>query len=982
MEKMKRILIDNRGFWEKLLGSELYCNLLKDIHNNVITAVADCIGETDHYIQNLKHHTVVKVTESDSWISDVIFAPFYQIIIDSYLQYSDIDFNVFPMIKNQEVMLTQLLYDSIEKIPRRVLIYDMHCCKKEGRLIGQNSTEEYKYYCQNMLSQADYVYKLCNEYFEMTRLLIVRMTYTTKFLEEMLHNIESSRLEIARQICAGEEFHYITSLKISGADSHQKGKKTVECTLDTGKKIVYKPHSMQKEAAYHALFTHFCEHTGNRIVPYPIIDCNTYGIAGYIPVFSCENRQQVQEYFRGMGIHLFLCYLLHAGDMHQENIVASEMPVLIDAETIPGIQRRGRVKSAEDQVNDWLGWNVLHTGILPFPVWRDNRKGTIISALHMANEVYSPMKLPVVKNEKTSEMYVDYEYIKISGQNSLPLYQGKLVGAEQYIQEVGEGFTSSYRFYLCNKAQIEEMIESFWHFETRYLVRHTQQYAMYLSSALHPMFMRTTEEHMLMLQVIQKKKCDICVMKEEVASLLNMDTPLLSCRADTYVERYQNSAYETHRHLIERFGSDDMNEQLDLIRLSLKMMDMDRLQNTYFNCKRDSGIVESGLNRERLEQAIQKILNLVVKKATVYAGDICWNSLKLEGENLWSIQTVGMDLYGGISGIAVYIVFMHYLGYLQKNDLYVTVVSKVCGYVDTQVFQSETKTGLYVGAGALVYTYLMLYHMQQDEKYLICARKAVTRISEIYASDQTYDLFSGNAGAICALVKLYETTHDSEDLELAAVIGDWLAKEIFDPECERCRIVLGGMAHGCSGLILAYAQLLKYGNNKKYCQIINMLLEHENLSYSEKKGNWRDLRNIGSEVYANAWCHGAAGILLSRLCLINLAEYRDNELVKRDIDHAAAVLFGQSLRRGLCLCHGMTGNYLIMKEYQKYFSLTTEQEHSRNVLGREIVNTILADTMFPQDRYSMGFMTGLSGIGVCLGAMLGEDNNISHYITE
>lgn len=583
--EMKRILIDNRGFWEKLLGSELYCNLLKDIHSNVITVVADCIGETEQYIQNLKYCTAVKVPESDSWISDVIFAPFYQIIIDSYLQYSNIDFNVFFMLRNQETMLRQLLYDSIEKIPRRVLIYDMHCYKKKGRLIGQNSTEEYKYYCQNMLSQVDYVYELCNKYFEMTRLLIVRMTYTMKFLEEVLCNIEISRLEIARQVCAGEEFHYITSLKILGADSHQKGKKAVECTFDTGKKIVYKPHSMQKETAYHALFTHFCEHIGNRTVSYPVIDCNTYGIAGYISVFSCENRQQVQEYFRGMGIHLFLCYLLHAGDVHQENIVASEMPVLVDAETIPGIQGRVPVKSAEDQVKERLGWNVLHTGILPFPVWRDNRKGLIISALHMANEVHSPMKLPVVKNEKTSDMYVDYEYIKIFGQNSLPLYQGKTVGAGQYIQEIEDGFTSAYRLYICNQAQIEEMIESFWHFETRYLVRHTQQYAMYLSSALHPMFMRTTEEHMLMLQVIQKKKCDTDAMEKELSSLLNMDTPLLSCRADTYVERCQNSAYETHRHLIERFGPDDMDEQLDLIRLSLKMMDMDGLQNMYFGSK-------------------------------------------------------------------------------------------------------------------------------------------------------------------------------------------------------------------------------------------------------------------------------------------------------------------------------------------------------------------------------------------------------------
>ncbi|MDE6053030.1 MAG: type 2 lantipeptide synthetase LanM, partial [Lachnospiraceae bacterium] len=787
----------------------------------MITAPADCIEETHNYIQNLKYHTAEKVLEPISWLSDIIFAPFYQIIIDSYLQYSTIDFNVFFFLKNKETMLRQLLYDSIQIIPRRVLIYDMHRCKNNSRLVGENSSEEYQYYCQNMLSNVDYVYKLCNEYFEMTRLLIVRMTYTMKFLEEMLHNIESGRLEIAKHICAGEEFHYITSLKITGADSHQKGKKAVECTFDTGKKIIYKPHSMQKEIAYHALFTHFCEHTGNMTVSYPVIDCKTYGIAGYMSDFSCENRQQVQEYFRGMGIHLFLCYLLHAGDIHRENIVASIMPVLVDTETIPGIQKRFSVKNAEDQINDKLSWNVLHTGILPFPVWRDNRKGVIISALHMTGDVYSPMKLPIVRNEKASDMYVDYDYIKISGRNSVPTYQGEQIGAEKYIREVSEGFAMAYRFYILNKAQIEERIEPFWKFETRYLVRHTQQYAMYLSSALHPIFMRTTEEHILMLQVIQKKKYGLSVLEKELSSLLNMDTPLLSCKADEYVERYKNSAYETHRHLIERFGLDDMNEQLELIELSLKMMDLDRLQNKYFSSKVNISNWESSLNRKKLEQAIQIIISLVTKKVIIYKEDISWNGLKLEGENLWSVQSVGMGLYDGICGIAVFTSFMHKLGYLQKTNIYTLTVGKVCEYISTEAFQVERCTGLYRGAGALIYTYLILYHFQEDEKYLACAKEAVKRISKIYSSDQEYDLFSGNAGAIFALVKLYELTHDSEILKLAVEIGDWLVKKVLNLECGKCSIVLGGMAHGFSGFIMAYSQIMKHIHDQKYCKVID-----------------------------------------------------------------------------------------------------------------------------------------------------------------
>lgn len=981
-EKMKRILVDNQDFWIKLLGSELYGSLSRDICSNVITAHVDCIEETERYIQSLGHHTTERVQESDHWLSDVLFAPFYQIIVEFYLQYSAISVDTFSILKNKESVLRQLVYDSIERIPRRVLIYDMHLCKSDVKLIGADSSEEYQHYCQNMLADVSYVHKLCSEYFEMTRLLVARMTYTITYLEEMLRNIESSHMEITQQLCAGEEFHYITSLKITGTDCHQKGRKAAECTLDTGKKIVYKPHAMQKEIVYQVLYTYFCEHTGNRTVSYPVIDCRNYGIAGYIPAIPCENEQQVQEYFKGMGIHLFLCYLLHAGDMHQENIVASGMPVLVDAETIPGIQRRSPVRNAEDQVNERLGWNVLRTGILPFPVWRDRKKGATISALHMVNEVYSPMKLPVVRNEKTSDMYVDYDYIKISGRNSIPTYQGRQIGAGQYIQEVCEGFTSAYRFYMDNRVQIEELIEPLWHLDTRYLVRHTQQYAMYLSSSLHPMFMRTTEEHMLMLQVIQKKKCDMHVMKKELSSLLNMDTPLLSCKADEYVERYQNSAYETHRYLIDRFGPDDMKEQLDLIRLSLNMMDMDRLQNIYYDSKGSFDGARSGLDRIKLEQATQRILDLVVKKATVYADDICWDGLKLEGENLWSIQPVGMSFYDGISGIAVFMSFMHRLGYLQKTDIGAILVDKVCRYVDTPAFQLETKTGLYVGIGALIHTYLLLYDIQQDEKYLICARKAAKRISEIYAHDQIYDLFAGNAGVICALVKLYEMAHNSEDLELAVAIGDWLAKEIFDSKFGKCRIILGGMAHGDSGFMMAYAQLLKYVNDNKYCQMIDILLEHENLSYSEQKGNWKDLRNTGNEVYANAWCHGAAGILLSRLGLTGLAEYKDSDLVKRDIDRAATILFGQSLRRGLCLCHGMAGNYMIMNAYQKQFSLTAEQECNRKRIRSEIVNVILEDKMLPQDRYGMGFMTGLPGIGICLGKMLSEDNNISHYMTE
>lgn len=213
------------------------------------------------------------------------------------------------------------------------------------------------------------------------------------------------------------------------------------------------------------------------------------------------------------------------------------------------------------------------------------------------------MKLPVLKAERTSDMYIDYEMVRMSKADSLPIYHEKRVSAENYVQEVCSGFVSAYQFYLSDRVRVEEMIAPFWQSDTRYLIRHTQQYAMYLSSALHPMFMRSIEEHMLMLQLLQKNKSDTDVIKEELSALINMDTPLFSCKASAYIEWYQNSAYETHQHLIKKLGADDLREQLELIKLSMKMMDIDSLQM----------LIQNHFNQNVGQDFIQELVHIFIQ---------------------------------------------------------------------------------------------------------------------------------------------------------------------------------------------------------------------------------------------------------------------------------------------------------------------------------------------------------------------------------
>ena len=59
-----------------------------------------------------------------------------------------------------------------------------------------------------------------------------------------------------------------------------------------------------------------------------------------------------------------------------------------------------------------------------------------------------------------------------------------------------------------------------------------------------------------------------------------------------------------------------------------------------------------------------------------------------------------------------------------------------------------------------------------------------------------------------------------------------------------------------------------------------------------------------------AWC---SWILLSRMSIMDILP--DDKQIKKDILRAVSTLFHNEREKKICLCHGMTGNLLIMKKY-------------------------------------------------------------------
>lgn len=176
--------------------------------------------------------------------------------------------------------------------------------------------------------------------------------------------------------------------------------------------------------------------------------------------------------------------------------------------------------------------------------------------------------------------------------------------------------------------------------------------------------------------------------------------------------------------------------------------------------------------------------------------------------------------------------------------------------------------------------------------------------------------------------------------------------------CKKEGKILSGMSHGSSGMILAYSYLLKDTEQKIYKEKIFQILKYENSFYSEKEENWRDFRKEKNSCYStNVWCHGGSGILLSRLALVKLEEFKDNELVKMDIKRGLKCLSKWEEDR-VCICHGLTGFYLIYRACEKILGKSNYEIEAKKIRKK----IISMEKIKIQEYAELSFMAGIGGI--------------------
>ena len=991
------------SYWNNILGEDAIREIEKfygTSFDEVLYSEDKDVSTDNEIILNIKaFEATLYKKESNNRIrafeykKKLIFSNFFSHFIQYAISQKNTDFS--PAIEESyvEMLLTRLC-----KISISTLMFEMYIEKENGTLKGENPEQQYNYYNEEILADIEYIKKFFSLYPCLERLIYESIRDITSNYIELENRLKDDHESIVKELCCGKEFSQIIDAKAGLSDSHKKGKTVIILKLDNNYKIVYKPHSLDLEDSYQKFLTKVTLGCKYKFKSYSLIKKDGYGWTEFVENKECLTRDEVKRYYYRFGMLIFVNYILNTNDLHFENLIAcGEYPMVIDAETALNNKKRRSGLSAKDKINVILQNSVLSSGLLPYYRFGKAGKGINMGAINgRAGEEY-PIVVPRIKDEFTSNMHFEYVHPVTDDSKNLVTLNGEKADAADYIEDVVAGFSDVYKKTMEGKNKVVECLGLFENLNVRYLVQDTQRYAMLLHTSFHPDFLQNSRDRELFLSTIystcERIQGDIKIARAEIEDMLAMDIPYFYTKTDSrnlYTSKgsiidgyFEQSGLDLAKEKIIKLDNTDMEKQCMYIQIALVRLNDMKID------KKTTGknaFITNGINESQIcKQAIEKITKALLDDAIFsdQKDDVNWIGVFANGNDddaRWEVRPLGTYLYEGISGIAVY------FGAL--NKFYHNRYKGICNAIKTEMFEytddmldknsgyNEESSGIFCGESSLVYAYQLLYSITGEKEYLEYAEKHYRILHETWPYDRYYDIIYGNAGALLSVLNMFKLTDKAEYLLEARKIGEFL----LDHQCENggwkgatSTNILAGFSHGISGIAVSLIRLWKATGEDKYLNAALKGISYEDTLYDHNAHNWKDERVFAGHKssedgnYMTAWCHGAAGILLSRVKCYELLNNSAREILANDIHNALKTVCSQGFYDNNCLCHGNLGNAEILLEYQKVISDPQVEAISKYMFINAAANINSGNfdcrRAYLYGHKIPGFMTGMAGMG-------------------
>ena len=894
----------------------------------------------------------------------------------------------------------------------RTMVLELNVARVQGVLSGNTQQERFQSFLQR-LRQREIVISLLQEYPVLARQLVITINRWVTFSREFLQHLCTDWEAICNTFSPDSDPGLL--LKVDGGlgDTHRGGRSVLIAFFSSGLKLVYKPRPLDVDVHFQQLLT-WLNQRGNhppfRILK--ILNRGTYGWVEFVAASGCTDPGAIQRFYERQGAYLALLYALEATDFHSENLIAAgEHPVLVDLESLFHLRTEGMDITQSDlpTVNQ-IAYSVLRVGLLPQRIWANaESEGIDLSGLGGKAGQLTPYRVPHLEAIGTDEMRFVRKRMPMFGSQNLPTLNDAQVNVLDYTESIITGFTTIYQLLLQYRDELlsDGPLACFAEDEVRVILRPTRTYSSLLSESFHPDFLRNAldrDRHFDRLWVgIEQQPYMAKVISAERDDLWQGDIPMFTTRPNSraiwsssnqeIADFFDETGMSLVQRRIQQLSEADLQQQLWFIRASLTTLAMGEEQVKWPSYHLTEP--QNSASGEQLLKAAQVVGDRLESLALRDEKNVSWIGLTLLNQKHWTLASLGIDLYDGLSGV---ILFLAYLGSVTKEKRYTTLAKTALTTMQRQVESSKafiTSIGGFNGWGGIIYTLTQLGVLWDEPELLAEAESLVELLPDLIAKDEQLDIIGGAAGCIASLLSLYGCNASQRTLRAAMQCGDrliahakqmehgigWIAAGIGEKP-------LAGFSHGAAGIAWALLELSAVTGEERFRKVALEAIAYERSLFSLKVANWPDLREFENTVlseskglvnFMTAWCHGAPGIGLGRLRSL---PYLDNAEIRAEIDTALKTTLTQGFGLNHCLCHGDLGNLDLLLQA----SLTLDDPKWRSQVNR--LAAIILESInqhgwlcgVPLGVETPGLMTGLAGMGYQL-LRLAEPTRIPSALT-
>jgi type 2 lantibiotic biosynthesis protein LanM len=879
----------------------------------------------------------------------------------------------------------------------RSLALAVNVARVRGELAGQTPEDRFEDFVRRALAAGPAsFFDGCPVLARHVRAIAERWSSSSALL---LRDLAEDLPAIGNRFWPGADPGRLVTLDGGMGDVHRGGRAVTILHFEGGQRVVYKPHSLEVDVHFGALLAELNRTAGAHGIldmrPIDTMNRGDHGYAEFLATAPCTSREEMVRFFRRQGQNLALMFALEGTDIHSENVLAhGEYPVIIDLEAV--FHPRVYHARMADPAGRAFAESVLRILFLPDRVESGvGRVGFDLSALGDRPGQMSPKAEPQMVELGTDTMHVERRPIPLEASAQRPTLNGSDVDVMSYLEPICEGFATMARCLIAKREALlgsGGAVAAFADDEVRVLVRDTAFYDRLLRASYHPPFLRDGLERdrlfdrlyqdvavsPTLARLIEHERADLWVGDIPVFSTRASSTEVVDANGAVITGVFEKSGYEAATERLRGLDEHTIDRELWLIRASFATIPLGKGE-AHWKSSRLAPSKRVVSTDEMLQRACavgDRLLTLAYRRD----GRASWLGLMLFGEVEWDLTPMGVGLYDGSLGIAL---FLGYLARATGVRAYADLALEAL--IGARAMSSEhlrvggaDELGIVGGPASLVFVATHLsWALDMPDLRSEAEAKLGTLATLLSQPDVPRDVLAGIAGNLYAALALHRAGGSEESLRVARLAAERLAALAipqragiaWEPDFA-ASAPLTGFSHGASGIGLALARFGAAAGDGTAARWTALALDAVRYEESATLGdNWHDYRTFDAEGPLTSrtmctWCHGAPGVGFARAGLLDLG-IESGGAIARDLARAAATTERDGFALNHSLCHGDLGNVELLAIAARALGDDALEAAYRSRLAQ------IADSLdrngwscgVPLGVESPGLFTGIAGIG-------------------